>query len=155
MRSDITDVQNNQCLESVWAIFAKGCIFVFAVYDARSKVQTDSHKYLWIFGQIKFSQISVNICWNRFSQISLNIWSNQILINICEYLGERRLNIVTARLEQIRYLLLAETLMDLWSICGDFIWSSLLSRQYPLIKDPLQGHQCEYELLLNWKWKIH
>ena len=51
MRSDITDVQNNQCLESVWTIFAKGCIFVFAVYDARSKVQTDSHKYLWIFGR--------------------------------------------------------------------------------------------------------
>ena len=74
-------------------------------------------KYLWIFGQK----------------------CKQILTNICEYLGEGRLNIVTTRPEQIRYLLLAETLMDLWWICGDFIWSSLGSRQFPFDQRPPPG----------------
>ena len=60
-----------------------------------SEVQTNSHKYLWIFGR-------------------------------------STLNIATARAEQIRYLLLAETLMDLWSICGDFIWSSRVQTESPL-----------------------
>ena len=62
---------------------------------AWSEVQTDSHKYLWIFGR-------------------------------------STLNIATARAEQIRYLLLAETLMDRWSICGDFIWSSRVQTESPL-----------------------
>ena len=60
-----------------------------------SEVQTNSHKYLRIFGR-------------------------------------STLNIATARAEQIRYLLLAETLMDRWSICGDFIWSSRVQTESPL-----------------------